>query len=106
MILHRRGNIGPQQQLGRSYRRGIRKGLFKIMSKMGISSISSYRGAQLFEIVGLHERDRRRVFQGTTSASRAQISSDLLSDQGLLAATPGTRAELDAGRVAQVRPRW
>ena len=33
--------------------RGIRKGLFKIMSKMGISTIASYRSAQLFEIVGL-----------------------------------------------------
>ena len=57
----RRGNIDKQQQLGRSYRRGIRKGLFKIMSKMGISSISSYRGAQLFEIVGLHRRDGRSL---------------------------------------------
>ncbi len=42
-----------RQELGRSYRRGIRKGLFKIMSKMGISTIASYRSAQLFEIVGL-----------------------------------------------------
>ncbi len=35
------------------YRKGINKGLLKIISKMGISSISSYRGSQLFEIVGL-----------------------------------------------------
>jgi glutamate synthase (NADPH/NADH) large chain len=62
-----RGNISKQQQLGRSYRRGIRKGLFKIMSKMGISSISSYRGAQLFEIVGLHDEVVERCFKGTTS---------------------------------------
>ena len=61
--LARRGNVDRQQQLGRSYRRGIRKGLFKIMSKMGISSISSYRGAQLFEIVGLDDADRRALFQ-------------------------------------------
>ena len=44
-----------RQELGRSYRRGIRKGLFKIMSKMGISTIASYRSAQLFEIVGLSD---------------------------------------------------
>jgi glutamate synthase (NADPH/NADH) large chain len=37
----------------KNYRKGINKGLMKIMSKMGISTISSYRGAQLFEIVGL-----------------------------------------------------
>ena len=35
------------------YRKGVNKGLLKIISKMGISSISSYRGSQLFEIVGL-----------------------------------------------------
>jgi glutamate synthase (NADPH/NADH) large chain len=34
--LAQRGNVDKHQQLGRSYRRGIRKGLFKIMSKMGI----------------------------------------------------------------------
>ena len=48
-----------RMELGRSYRRGIRKGLFKIMSKMGISTIASYRSAQLFEIVGLVERSGR-----------------------------------------------
>ena len=37
----------------RQYRKGINKGLYKIISKMGISTIHSYRGAQLFEAVGL-----------------------------------------------------
>ncbi len=44
---------GEQAQIGRSYRKGVRKGLSKIISKMGICTISSYRAAQLFEIVGL-----------------------------------------------------
>ncbi|AXI84377.1 glutamate synthase large subunit [Xylella taiwanensis] len=44
---------GEQSQIGRSYRKGIYKGLSKIISKMGICTIASYRGAQLFEIVGL-----------------------------------------------------
>jgi glutamate synthase (NADPH/NADH) large chain len=39
----------------KNYRKGINKGLMKITSKMGISTISSYRGAQLFEIVGLSD---------------------------------------------------
>ena len=81
----RRGNISKQQQLGRSYRRGIRKGLFKIMSKMGISSISSYRGAQLFEIVGLHEEIVDRCFSGTTSRIQGANFDDLLNDQRALA---------------------
>ena len=81
-----RGNIDKQQQLGRSYRRGIRKGLFKIMSKMGISSISSYRGAQLFEIVGLDEEIVERCFRGTTSRIQGSNFDDLLFDQKQLAA--------------------
>ncbi|WP_454827977.1 glutamate synthase large subunit [Pseudoxanthomonas wuyuanensis] len=44
---------GEQAQIGRSYRKGIYKGLSKIISKMGICTIASYRAAQLFEIVGL-----------------------------------------------------
>ena len=81
----RRGNLDRQQQLGRSYRRGIRKGLFKIMSKMGISSISSYRGAQLFEIVGLNDEVVRRCFKGTTSRIQGANFDDLLDDQKALA---------------------
>jgi len=55
--------INQQQQLGaldgeaialrKNYRRGIRKGLLKILSKMGICTMASYRGSQLFEAVGL-----------------------------------------------------
>jgi glutamate synthase (NADPH/NADH) large chain len=81
----RRGNLAKQQQLGRSYRRGVRKGLFKIMSKMGISSISSYRGAQLFEIVGMGEDVVARCFRGTTSRIKGSNFEDLLSDQRALA---------------------
>jgi glutamate synthase (NADPH/NADH) large chain len=80
-----RGNIDKQQQLGRSYRRGIRKGLFKIMSKMGISAISSYRGAQLFEIVGLSDEVVDRCFKGTTSRIQGTNFDDLWYDQKQLA---------------------
>ena len=83
----RRGDFAKQQQLGRSYRRGIRKGLFKIMSKMGISSISSYRGAQLFEIVGLSPDVVERCFRGTTSRIGGSNFDDLLTDQKQLAAS-------------------
>jgi glutamate synthase (NADPH) large chain len=59
--------VGDERQLGRSYRRGIRKGLLKIIAKMGISTLDSYRGAQLFEIVGLSEHVVQRCFHGTPS---------------------------------------
>ncbi|MEJ2603583.1 MAG: glutamate synthase large subunit [Gammaproteobacteria bacterium] len=81
----RRGAVDTRresaQQLGRSYRRGIRKGLFKIMSKMGISAISSYRGAQLFEIVGLADEVVERCFRGTVSRVKGADFSDLHEDQ-------------------------
>jgi glutamate synthase (NADPH/NADH) large chain len=44
---------GDPIQLRKNYRRGIRKGLLKVLSKMGICTMSSYRGSQLFEAVGL-----------------------------------------------------
>jgi glutamate synthase (NADPH/NADH) large chain len=71
---------GTHRQLGRAYRRGIRKGLFKIMSKMGISTISSYRGAQLFEIVGLADEVVERCFRGTTSRIQGAGFADLEKD--------------------------
>jgi glutamate synthase (NADPH/NADH) large chain len=83
--LAQRGNVDRHLQLGRSYRRGVRKGLFKIMSKMGISSVSSYRGAQLFEIVGLHEEVVSRCFRGTVSRIQGARFDDLLDDQRKLA---------------------
>ena len=72
-------------ELGRSYRRGIRKGLFKIMSKMGISTIGSYRGSQLFEIVGLHEEVVGLCFPGTVSRIQGATFEHLEADQRLLA---------------------
>jgi glutamate synthase (NADPH/NADH) large chain len=46
---------------------GLKKGLLKVMSKMGISTIQSYRGAQIFEAVGLDEGLVERHFAGTPS---------------------------------------
>ncbi len=80
-----RGNVDRQQELGRSYRRGIRKGLFKIMSKMGISSISSYRGAQLFEVVGMDQEIVDRCFRGTVSRVQGTRFEDIHADQSELA---------------------
>ena len=47
--------------------KATRKGLFKITAKMGISTIQSYRGAQIFEAVGLSEDVIERFFTGTPS---------------------------------------
>ena len=80
-----RDNDGEPRELGRMYRKGIRKGLLKILSKMGISMIAGYRGAQLFEIVGLD----RTVVELCFAGAPARIG--------------GTRFdELEAGQRAHV----
>jgi glutamate synthase (NADPH) large chain len=73
-----------QVELGRSYRRGIKKGLLKIISKMGISTIASYRGAQLFEIVGLSDAVVRRCFEGTPARIQGAGFAELEADTQLL----------------------
>lgn len=52
----------------KKYIESICKGLFKIMSKMGISTIRSYRGAKIFEAVGLSEELSNAYFGGLKSA--------------------------------------
>ncbi len=47
--------------------KALGKGVLKVMSKMGISTVASYRGAQVFEAVGLDEEFTRQYFNGTAS---------------------------------------
>jgi len=50
-----------------NYRQALENGLLKIMSKMGISVVSSYRGAQIFEAIGLSSELVEACFSGTSS---------------------------------------
>ena len=68
-------------KLDAQYRKGINKGLYKITSKMGISTISSYRGAQLFESVGLHQDVVEICFRGTTNRVQGARFEDLETEQ-------------------------
>jgi glutamate synthase (NADPH/NADH) large chain len=79
-------DFAARLELGRSYRAGLRKGLFKIMSKMGISMIASYRGSQLFEIVGLGDEVVSLCFTGTESRVAGADFADLEADLARLAA--------------------
>jgi len=51
----------------KNYRNAVEKGTLKILSKMGISTLQSYRGAQIFEALGLNEEVIERCFCGTVS---------------------------------------
>ncbi len=59
-------NISHDQAIN-NYIKAIGKGIFKIMSKMGISTIRSYTGAQIFEAVGLSDDLVDKYFKGTAS---------------------------------------
>jgi glutamate synthase (NADPH/NADH) large chain len=50
-----------------NYRHAAEKGILKILSKMGISTLNSYRGSQIFEILGLKNEIVERCFEGTPS---------------------------------------
>ena len=69
----------------KNYRKGLNKGLLKILSKMGISTMASYRGAQLFEIVGLDSEVVDLCFRGATSRIEGASFSSLEDDQRRLA---------------------
>ena len=76
----------PEQADGRQrYRQGLNKGLYKIISKVGISTIAGYRGAQPFEIVGLHDEVVDLCFKNTVSRIQGTRFTDLQDDQRRLA---------------------
>ncbi|PLR38339.1 glutamate synthase large subunit [Chimaeribacter coloradensis] len=81
-----------------NYRNGINKGLYKIMSKMGISTVASYRCAKLFEAVGLHRELSDLCFQGVVSRIGGANFSDFEQDlQNLAKRAWLKRKPLDQG---------
>jgi len=85
-------------ELCAAYRKGINKGLYKIMSKMGISTVASYRGAQLFEIVGLADEVVDLCFTGTVSRIGGASFAHLQADTAKLARNAwNQRVAIDQG---------
>ncbi len=54
-------------QLKKNYVKAVNEGLLKVFSKMGISTLQSYQGAQIFEIIGLNKSVVDQYFTGATS---------------------------------------
>jgi len=64
------------------YRKSVGKGMFKVFAKMGISTLQSYKAAQIFEAVGLADDVIARCFDGT--ASRIQgVSLEVLAEESM-----------------------
>tara|TARA_B100001287_G_scaffold26234_1_gene18974 strand:+ start:31 stop:3471 length:3441 start_codon:yes stop_codon:yes gene_type:complete len=76
-LTHRKELKGSPTANCAKYRKGINKGLLKIISKIGISTISSYRGSQLHEIVGLNSDIVDYSFTNTVSRVGGKTFEDL-----------------------------
>ena len=67
-------------EMVKAYKKGVSKGILKVMAKMGISTLQSYKGAQIFEAVGLADEIIEKCFPGT--ASRVQgVNFDILVNE-------------------------
>ena len=90
--------LGDPTRCYKNYRKGINKGLLKIMSKMGISAVNSYRGAQLFEAVGLDKEIVDVCFTGVASRIAGAGFGELERDLWQVAAKARSRRKtLDQG---------
>ena len=68
---------------GRNFIKAVNKGLLKTFSKMGISTLQSYRGAQVFEAIGLNKELVDKYFVGTTSQLEG-VGLDVLACEALM----------------------
>jgi glutamate synthase (NADPH) large chain len=81
--LHRRGwlpeGLSPMDAI-HNYEKAVNKGLLKVLSKMGISTLPSYQGAQAFEAIGLNKSLVEKFFTGTPSRIEG-IGLDVLAKE-------------------------
>src|SRR5580704_5433846 len=108
-----RGNLPPGvtfESALKNYKKAINKGLLKVCSKMGISTMQSYRGAQVFEAIGLNKSLIDRYFTGTASRIEG-VGLDVLAREAkmkhdyALEAVSETDTELEVGGSYQYRVR-
>ena len=77
------GDPNPAQASAK-YIKALKKGLLKIMSKMGISTLSSYQGAQIFEAIGIDQFVIDKYFTGTASRIRG-VGLREIAEEALIA---------------------
>ncbi len=100
-------DIEPAQAV-KNYIKALNKGILKVMSKMGISTLQSYCGAQIFEALGLDKAFVDRYFTGTASRVGG-IGLDIVAEEvrrrhaDAFPARPVGRPELDWGGEYQWR---
>jgi glutamate synthase (NADPH) large chain len=89
-----------RKQADANYREALVKGLLKIIAKMGISTLQSYQGAQIFEILGLDDAVVSNYFPGTASCLSG-IDLEMLGDEVLKLHKPAfSLVEKEPARVS------
>ncbi|WP_437201079.1 glutamate synthase large subunit [Planctomicrobium sp. SH664] len=71
-----------EEKIVQTYREGVSKGMLKVMGKMGISTLQSYKGAQIFEALGISPEIIDKCFRGTASRIRG-IDFEILAEEHL-----------------------
>ncbi len=91
----------------KNYKKALEEGILKIMSKMGISTVSSYHGAQIFEAIGLDTQLVNDCFTGTSSRVSgiryAEIAADLFKWHKTAFPGDGSNSTLEAGGYYRFR---
>ncbi len=70
-----------EDDLKKNYVKAINDGLLKVFSKMGISTLQSYQGAQIFEIIGLNKDVVEKYFRGTVSRIEGMGMDEIAKEQ-------------------------
>src|SRR5579863_639137 len=105
----RLGNV-PFETALKNFKKAVNKGLLKVFSKMGISTLQSYRGAQVFEAIGLNQSLIDKYFTGTSSRIEG-VGLDVLAREAQMKhehaykALTQSETELEPGGAYQYRVR-
>ena len=65
-----------------AYQTGVKKGMLKVLAKMGISTLASYKGARIFEAIGINSDVIRKSFPGTASRIEG-VGFDVLAAEAI-----------------------
>ncbi len=94
----------PDTDLVGDYRHAVAKGMLKVMAKMGISTLQSYKGGQIFEALGLADEVIERCFHGTVSRLQG-VNFAVLEEEALRRHTLGYPQRPDRSLAVVAEPR-
>ncbi len=93
------GDLTPEKAI-KNYIKAVNGGLLKIFSKMGISTLQSYQGAQIFEILGINTEVVDKYFTGTVSRIQG-LSLDDIAKEALARHRQGFPSRLGGSKVLE-----